>query len=135
MYNGVANPQKSDFWMKLSFGSGILGQIGTLLIYQIIFKYIQNHDRVMFSVKIISYDTFQHRRNVNLFTMIGQFITFLVELFFYVSMSFLLILAENRHFPSALFIVGYFRMVQSGLVSIAQVLSSHDLRRELLSYF
>ena len=134
IYNGVSNPQKSDFWMKLSFSSGILGQIGTLLIYQVLFKYIQKHNRIMLNTKIISYDTFQHRRNVNLFTMAGQLVTFLVELFFYVSMTFILILAEDRHLPRAMFIVGYFRMVKSGLVSIAQVLSSTDLRKELFSY-
>jgi len=86
-----------------------LGWIGTLQIYQVLFKYIKTHNRIMLSTKIISYDTFQHRRNVNLFTMAGQLVTFLVELFFYVSMSFILILAEDSHLPRAMFIVGYVR--------------------------
>ena len=89
----------------------------------------------MLNTKIISYDTFQQRRHVNLFTMAGQLVAFLVELFFYVSMSFILILSEDKHLPRAMFIVGYFRMVQSGLVSIAQVISSTELRRETIFMF
>jgi hypothetical protein len=128
-------PKKSDFWMKVSFIGGIIGQIGTLLIYRSLFKYIHNHNKEMLSNKIISRDIFHQRRNVNIFTMAGQIVTFLVELSFYIPMSFLLILAEERNLPGALFIVAFFRMTQSGLVSTVQVFSSTELRKELFSYF
>ena len=120
--------------MKLSFGAGIIGQIGTLLIYRSLFKYIHNHNREMLDNKIISKDMFQHRRNVNIFTMAGQIVTFLVELSFYIPMTFLLNLAEERNLPRALFIVAFFRMTQSGLVSAVQVFSSTELKKELFSY-
>ena len=88
----------------------------------------------MLDNKIISKDMFQHRRNVNIFTMAGQIVTFLVELCFYIPMTFLLNLAEERNLPRALFIVAFFRMTQSGLVSAVQVFSSTELKKELFSY-
>jgi hypothetical protein len=121
--------------MKFSFIAGIMGQIGTLLIYRSLFKYIHDHNKEMLKNKIISSDMFQHRRNVNIFTMAGQIVTFLVELSFYVPMSILLNIVEERNLPRALFIVAFFRMTQSGLVSTVQVFSSTELRKKLFSYF
>ena len=89
----------------------------------------------MLNNKIISNEIFQHRQNVNIFSLGGQIATFLVEILFYVPMSFILNLTEEENLPRALFIVAFFRMTQSGLISLVQVFSSTELRNKLFSYF
>ena len=134
-YNGLTLPQKSNILMKLSYFTGILCQIGTIVIYKILYKYIHDHNRIMLSNEIISNETFQQRRSVNVFSMAGQIVTFLVEIFFLVPMLFIIIIAEDKQLHKILFMICFFRMIQSGLISTVQVFSSTRLRRELCSYF
>ena len=89
----------------------------------------------MLSNDVISNETFQERRSVNVFSMAGQIVTFLVEIFFLVPMLFILIIAEDKQLPQILCMFCFFRMIQSGLISTVQVFSSTKLRRELYSYF
>jgi hypothetical protein len=128
-------PQKSNMYMKITYFSGILCQIGTILIYKTLYKYIHDHNRIMLSNDVISNETFQQRRSVNVFSMAGQIVTFLVEIFFLVPMLCLLLIAEDKHLPKILFLFCFCRMIQSGLISTVQVCSSTKLRRELFSYF
>ena len=64
--------------------------------------------------------------------MVGQISTVAIELGFFFPMSVLLTLLESKYWPSAMFLVSYLKIAQSGIVSVVQVCTSSELRNELL---
>jgi hypothetical protein len=54
-------------------------QLGELLCYVAHFRYLANHDQSMLSKSVISQETFQKRKRLNIFSMSGQMYGFLTR--------------------------------------------------------
>ena len=89
----------------------------------------------MLQHSVISKEVHSHRKRKNGITMVGQVTTFAVSMLVFGSVTGMLIALDLNTTPLALFGVSYLRMVEPGILSTIQVLSSTELRKQLHEMF
>ena len=132
-YEGDFDPQRTNWNIKLSYLASIGSQMATFSMYIFIFRFVKRHNDEMLEQSVITKDTFNARKNGNIFTLSGQILATVIELSFYVPTVIIVTFVEANS-NEAMASVTFLKMTQTGILSTLQVLSSADLRGELRSW-
>ena len=132
-YEGDFDPQRTNWNIKLSFLASIGSQMATFSMYIFIFRFVKRHNDEMLKQSVITKDTFNARKSGNIFTLSGQILATVIELSFYVPTVIIVTFVEANS-NEAMASVTFLKMMQTGILSTLQVLSSADLRGELRSW-
>lgn len=122
----------AKFLSCCNLSMGLILLISELGIYGYIVMDLWKHDRKYYQEKIITPQTFQMRKEKNVITLRGQIFSFLVESA--VAIFFMVLTLTDGLFSDTSYLP-FLAVFAPSVVSISQLLTSHEMRRYVKSKF
>ena len=129
------NTQASSLMMRVIVAFDLVFILSEMSFYVVIYRFIFNHNRTMLTTSIISVETFKHRQRLSVFSVTVHFYCFIVKIIFMTVVNLALMLRGKYSTIQVLEMANCLRIIQFAILSVVQVSSTNEMRREFMEKF